>query len=83
MNSGLIYDVKPSVHAYIETSRLHRPDMRLCHTQPLRPGHTGQTEGLRMDRVQFPTFARVLRDLEGCAWLCVTCNLSTNHVRIA
>ena len=37
MNSGLIYDGKPSVHAYIETSRLHRPDMRLCHTQSLRP----------------------------------------------
>ena len=34
----------------------------------LRPGHTGQTEGLRIDRVQFPTFARVLRDFEG---LCV------------
>ena len=34
----------------------------------LRPGHTGQTEGLRTDREQIPTFARVLRDLE---WLCV------------
>ena len=46
----------------------------------LRPGHTGQTERLRMDREQIQTFARFLRDLEG---LCVTYNLRTNHVRIA
>ena len=43
----------------------------------LRPGNTGQTEGLRMDREQIPTFARVLRDLEG---LCVVVrNMQSAH----
>ena len=33
-----------------------------------RPGHTGPTDELRIDRDQIPAFARVLRDFEG---LCV------------
>ena len=30
----------------------------------LRPGHTGPTDELRIDRDQIPAFARVLRDLD-------------------
>ena len=41
------------------------------------PGHTGQTEGLRMDREQIQTFARFLRNLEGL-WM-VVCDVQSEH----
>ena len=40
----------------------------------LRPGHTGPTDELRIDRDQIPAFARVLRDLDR---LCVVVRVRT------
>ena len=41
---------------------MHCVTAQQSYMHALRPGHTGPTDELRMDREQFPTFAGVLHD---------------------